>query len=172
MAFDKNSNEGPKLPENFDVNRPMRGAKDGYMWRWFDLDRDYSRIISNMADKRYDQRIPRLTRHMISTVVDDNIRLYLFNLYDKTMNNIQNDPELGTEQKKADAIMDACDWFIGEIWAFYDQFTGVTHRLRVGNAKGPDETKSEIIEASDEVAGTIESPVGVPGREDIVYIDE
>jgi hypothetical protein len=163
-------------PDDFEVNRPMRGAKEGYTWRWFDLDREYSKIISNMGDKRFDQRIPRLTRHMISTITDDNIKLYLFNLYDKAMDDIRKDKTLKTEQERADLIMDICDVFVGEVWSFYDQFAGVTHRLRVGNANPPPGTEepveSDAIDLDGEVAGAIESPVGVPGRYDVIYEEE
>jgi len=152
-----------QLPQDFDVNRPMRGSKDGYFYLWLDLNKQYGEIANSMTSK-YDPRIYRKIRHMIATITDDSIRLYAWNLLDSTMNQIENDPKLKSESAKNDAVMDMCDILLGEIWSFYDQFVGVSHRLLVGNAKAP--TYEEEDENGD--AGTIESPVGVPSPTDVI----
>jgi hypothetical protein len=150
-----------QLPNDFDVNRPMRGSKDGYFYLWLDLNKQYGEIANSMTGK-YDPRIYRKIRHMIATITDDSIRLYAWNLFDSTMNNIQNDPKLSTESMKNDAIMDMCDILLGEIWSFYDQFVGVSHRLLVGNAKPPEGTED------DDGSRVSESPVGVPESTDVI----
>ncbi len=152
-----------QLPQDFDVNRPMRGSKDGYFYLWLDLNKQYGEIANSMTSK-YDPRIYRKIRHMIATITDDSIRLYAWNLLDGTMNQIENDPKLKSESAKNDAVMDMCDVILGEIWSFYDQFVGVSHRLLVGNAKAP------TTEEEDEngKARTIESPVGVPSPTDVI----
>ncbi len=152
-----------QLPQDFDVNRPMRGSKDGYFYLWLDLNKQYGEIANSMTSK-YDPRIYRKIRHMIATITDDSIRLYAWNLLDSTMHQIENDPKLKSESAKNDAVMDMCDVLLGEIWSFYDQFVGVSHRLLVGNAKAP--TSEEEDENGD--AGTIESPVGVPSPTDVI----
>jgi hypothetical protein len=167
MAFKKNSGSGiaqPQagLPEGFDVNRPMRGSKDGYFFLWLDLNKQYGEIANSMDKENYDPRLYRKIRHMIATITDDSIRLYAWNLLDGTIHQIEKDTKLDTPQKKNKAIMDTCDIILGEIWSFYDQFVGVTHRLRLGNADAPPGSEDDYGD------GVSESPVGVPEQTDVV----
>ena len=148
---------GVGLPADFEVNRPQRGSRDGYFYLWLELNKQYGEITNSMVGGRYDTRIYRKIRHMISTITDDSIRLYAWNLLDGTIHQIKNDKSLTTAEQKNDAIMDTCDIILGEVWSFYDQFMGVTHRLRMGNASPP-----EGQEENDDGVGVIESPVGVP----------
>ena len=165
----------PGLPEGFDVNRPQRGARDGYYQLWLEMNKEYMKIIANMGDKRYDARIPRMVRHMIASITDDSIRLYAWNLFDSTMYNIRKKtPELSVEER-SELIMDMCDVILGEIGAFYDQFAGVTHRLRMGNAKPPEGMEDDNGELPASSEGTTSpeesSPFGVPDPTDVVDVD-
>ena len=119
-----------------------------------------------MQPGKYDPRIYRKIRHMIATITDDGIRLYAWNLLDGTLNQIKKDKLLITSDQKNDAIMDTCDIILGEIWAFYDQYMGVSHRLRMGNANPPPGTEDD-----NEEVGYIESPVGTPGPTDVIEGD-
>lgn len=141
----------------------MRGSRDGYFFLWLDLNKKYAEIVVSMENKRYDPRLPRIIRQMIATITDDSIRLFAWNMFDKTINQIRNDKSLKTEESKTDLIMDMCDILLGELWAYYDQFMGVTHRLRAGEATPP-----QGMEEDEESIGSIESPVGVPAPEDVI----
>jgi len=150
------------LPADFEINRPQRGSRDGYFYLWLELNKQYGEITNSMQGGRYDPRIYRKVRHMIATITDDSLRLYAWNLLDGTLNQIKKDTHLMTVEQKNDAIMDLCDVILGEVWSFYDQFMGVTHRLRVGTATPPDSKENDID------VGVIESPVGTPESTEVV----
>lgn len=152
---------GSTLPPDFDVNRPQRGSRDGYFYLWIELNKQYGEIVNSMDDGRYDPRIYRKIRQMIATITDDSIRLYAWNLLDKTIYTIKTDSSYKTEKERHEAIMDTCDIILGEIWAFYDQFMGVTHRLRMGNTRPPDESEDEAI-------GVVESATGMPEPTEVI----
>lgn len=149
------------LPQDFDVNRPQRGARDGYFYLWIELNKQYGDICNSMDGGRYDPRLYRKIRHMIGTITDDSIRLYAWNLLDGAINNIKNDTTLQTDSQKHEALMDICDVMLGEIWSFYDQFMGVTHRLRMGNTRPPNEDDEDIV-------GVVESATGMPEPTEVI----
>lgn len=146
----------PDLPGDFDINRPQRGARDGYFYLWIELNKQYGEIINTMQTGRYDPRIKRKVRQMIATVVDDNTQLWLWNVFEGALHNITTKPGMRFDEKekewvevkltaeeKNELIMDLCDLIVGQIWAFYDQFMGVSHRLKMGNARPPETTAEE-----------------------------
>lgn len=152
---------GGGLPADFEINRPQRGSRDGYFYLWLELNKQYGEITNSMKSGGYDPRIYRKVRHMIATITDDSIKLYAWNLLEGTIHNIKTDKTLDTPAKQGEAIMDTCDIILGEVWSFYDQFMGVTHRLRMGNANPPPGSEDDEV-------GVVESPVGVPDPTDVI----
>jgi len=136
------------LPEGFDVKRPQRGARDGYYYEFIELNKAYSRIIESMQGT-YDPRLRRIVRQMIGTVVDDNLQIFLWNLIDGIEHNIDKDTSLKPEARN-NAKMDLCDLILGQISSYYDQFVGVTHRLKAGVATPPPGSNDDEMELSEE----------------------
>lgn len=137
--------KSPELPSDFDINRPQRGARDGYFYLWIELNKQYGEIINTMPSGRYDPRLKRKVRQMIATVVDDNVQLKCWNMFEGAIHNINNDTTLKTTDERNEVIMDICDIVVGQIWSFYDQFMGVSHRLLAGNAKAPASTAEQDL---------------------------
>jgi hypothetical protein len=114
--------------EQFFSEKPQRGAKEGYLASYFNERGQMSRII---AETNGVDRIRLMTLKMIAGITDDKIRADTFEYFNKTIEaiNATNDSANEKNQKINDFC---CGEMQGHINAFYDQFIGVTHRLKLG----------------------------------------
>lgn len=112
------------------LDKPQRGAKDGYLQLFFISRQQMGRIISDEYGGATDYRIVTYTKYLISSITDDTIRANVMEKYKTTLDKIKN--KNIDNQAKFDEIVDASMDVLGDVTAFYDEFLGVTHRLRVG----------------------------------------
>jgi len=115
-----------------ELDRPTRGAKDGYLQLFFISRQQLGRIISDPDGAVTDQRIITYTKFLISSITDDDIRDQVKEMYAEKIQAIKAE-KLDNEtrhEKMVDATMDV----LGDVTAFYDEFLGITHRLKVGIA--------------------------------------
>jgi hypothetical protein len=71
------------------------------------------------------------TLKFISTITDDSIRKQAFDMFNDRISAINSSS--GSVDEKNQQIADFCVGEMqGHITAFYDQFLGITHRLRLG----------------------------------------
>jgi hypothetical protein len=115
-----------EIPE---INSPQRGSKDGYLQLFFLARQQLGRIIEQTSGLT-DQRILMYTKHMISSITDDELREKAWDDLYENMKRIEE--EGGTPEQKSAKIFDYCMELQGDITAFYDQFLGITHRLKAG----------------------------------------
>lgn len=79
-----------------------------------------------------DHRIRLLTLKMISGITDDAVREMAFRYFFAEIEKINKKPGLSTEEKNQQIADFCCGRMQGHIVAFYDQFLGITHRLKLG----------------------------------------
>lgn len=118
--------EDLEMPE---MNTPQRGSKDGYLQLFFLSRQQLGRIIENMQAVT-DPRIVVYTRFMISSITDDTLRADAEDLFEEELVKIEK-LEISND-KKGEMRLQLCMQIQGDIVAFYDQFLGISHRLRVG----------------------------------------
>lgn len=111
------------------LDKPQRGAKDGYLQLFFINRKQFLEFLIN-ENGDDGERVITLTRYMISAVTDDQIRDNLKQKLDKEIAEIQK-RSMDNAAKHRELIKVAMD-IQGDITAFFDEFLGVTHRLRVG----------------------------------------
>jgi len=116
-----------EMPE---MNTPQRGSKEGYLQLFFISRQQFGRIIENSTSFT-DERVIMYTRFMISSITDDDLRAEAEDNLDKDLEEI--DKMEGSNEAKSKLRFKVCMYMLGDITAFYDQFLGVTHRLRIGN---------------------------------------
>lgn len=127
------------MPEEIDVNtgeniileKPERGAKDGYIQRYYGSSATMDSVIRD-SNGIADHRIRLLTLKMIGSVTDDTIRETMFQYFEREIEKINKMPDTSTEEKNQRIADFCCGRMQGHIIAFYDQFLGVTHRLKLG----------------------------------------
>lgn len=112
------------------LDKPQRGAKDGYLQLFFVSRQQMGRIISDENNSATDFRIVTYTKYMISSITDDTIRYNVKKKYEDLLNAIKD--EHLDNQAQFDKIVDASMEILGDVTAFYDEFMGITHRLKVG----------------------------------------
>jgi hypothetical protein len=113
-----------------EFDRPTRGSKDGYLQLYFISRQQLGRIISDPSQSSTDGRIVTYTKFLISSITDDEIRDTVRKKYLKTIEDINN--ENYDNDIRHEKIIDACMEVLGDINAFYDEFLGISHRLKVG----------------------------------------
>lgn len=112
------------------LDKPQRGAKDGYLQLFFVSRQQMGRIIADDNISTTDDRIVIYTKYLISSITDDTIRFNVMKKYTTKLNEIKE--KQIDNQLKYDEIIDASMDVLGDVTAFYDEFLGITHRLRVG----------------------------------------
>ena len=115
-----------EMPE---MNSPQRGSKEGYLQLFFISRQQLGRIIENMQSIT-DPRVVTYTRFMISSIPDDELRIKAEDEFEAAMSEI-NKKSISNEAKAEEKLI-FCMQIQGDIVAFYDQFLGITHRLRIG----------------------------------------
>ena len=117
-------------PDNIMLDKPERGSKDGYLQTFNNMRMQFGKIIVE-SNGVSDHRIRLYTLSAISTVTDDNLRKTMFDYFQQEIEKI-NKLDIGVDERNQ-RIADFC---VGEMWgqitSFYDQFLGITHRLRLG----------------------------------------
>lgn len=125
MAEDQKTGE-----EDISLEKPERGAKEGYLGMFYDSSRQMNRVIAE-SNGISDHRIRLLTLKMIAGITDDTIRAKAFLYFNDKIE------EMRKSGKSADEINQdianfCCGEMQGHIVSFYDQFLGITHRLKLG----------------------------------------
>jgi hypothetical protein len=113
------------------LDKPQRGAKDGYLQLFFVSRQQMGRIISDAEGGVTDNRIVTYTKYLISSITDDTIRKTVMTVYKERLDAIKKQKDLGNEAK-FEQIMDVSMEILGDVTAFYDEFLGITHRVRIG----------------------------------------
>lgn len=114
------------------LEKPERGAKDGYLSAFFVSSQQMNRVIAE-SNGISDHRIRLLTLKMIAGITDDTIRQQAFEYFNKKIEAINNTPGKSADDKNQEIANFCCGEMQGHIVAFYDQFLGITHRLKLGN---------------------------------------
>ena len=122
--------------ESIIVDKPQRGAKEGYLTSYFNSSQQMNRVIAE-SNGISDHRIRLLTLKMIAGITDDDIREKTFMFFSQELAKIEGltnkDGERLSADEKNQKIADfCCGEMQGLIVAWYDQFMGITHRLRLG----------------------------------------
>jgi hypothetical protein len=112
------------------LDKPQRGAKDGYLQLFFVSRQQMGRIISDENAGVTDPRLVTYTKYLISSITDDKIRYNVMKKYKDLLEEIKGEG-IGNEEK-FDKIVDVSMEVLGDVTAFYDEFLGITHRLKIG----------------------------------------
>ena len=114
------------------LEKPERGAKDGYLSMFYNSSQQMNRVIAE-SNGISDHRIRLLTLKMIAGITDDTIRKQAFEYFNKKIEEINNAPGKSADDKNQEIANFCCGEMQGHIVAFYDQFLGITHRLKLGS---------------------------------------
>ena len=112
------------------IDKPERGAKEGYFTMFINSNQQMNRVIAE-SNGISDHRIRLLTLKMIGGITDDTIRFQMFKYFNDKISEIKATNRSIEEQNQEIADF-CCGEMQGHIMAFYDQFIGVTHRLKLG----------------------------------------
>ena len=113
-----------------EFDRPTRGSKDGYLQLYFICRQQLGRIISDPDQSPTDRRLITYTKYLISSITDDDIRGQVMDKYKALLVEIKK-KNIDNEQRYEE-IIDATMEILGDVNAFYDEFLGISHRLKVG----------------------------------------
>jgi hypothetical protein len=125
------------VADSIQIDKPERGSKDGYLQTFFNTSLQMNRLIAE-GNGISDPRIRLFTLKMISSITDDVIRKTAFDYFFQQIDTIMvmKDPISGKllsmderNQKIADFC---CGEMQGHITAWYDEYMGITHRLKLG----------------------------------------
>lgn len=116
-----------EIPE---INSPQRGSKDGYLQLFFISRQQLGRIIEQTQGVS-DQRVLMYTKFMVSSITDDTLRKEAQDFLMKGLEEIAEEDASAEDKNKM--IFNLCMDLQGHITAFYDQFLGITHRLKAGS---------------------------------------
>ena len=117
--------------EQIVLEKPERGAKDGYLSMFYNSSQQMNRVIAE-SNGISDHRIRLLTLKMIAGITDDTIREDAFRYFTDKINEINNREGPSAEEKNQEIANFCCGEMQGHITSFYDQFLGITHRLKLG----------------------------------------
>lgn len=117
-------------PASFSLNRPEAQAKDEYLYLWQTYEINLAHLICN-SDAKFDPRIPRMVRFMISLIAHDNIRRYAETKFDEAMKYANNRKDLPLDERN-EMIIRVCATMCGNLTAYVDQFKGLAHQLKIG----------------------------------------
>ena len=116
--------------EQIVLEKPERGAKDGYLQMFYNSSQQMNRVIAE-SNGISDHRIRLLTLKMIGGITDDTIREKAFQYFDARIKAIT-DTNKSADEKNQEIANFCCGEMQGHITSFYDQFLGITHRLKLG----------------------------------------
>ena len=121
------------VAQSIEIDKPQRGAKDGYLQAYFQASQQMNRVIAE-SNGISDHRIRLLTLKMIAGITEDGIRKQVLEFFDTEIAKIENTSGLSADEKNQQIANFCCGEMQGHIVAWYDQFMGITHRLRLGEA--------------------------------------
>jgi hypothetical protein len=125
MAADTDNGEGIL------VDKPERGAKEGYLSKYYNESNALNGVIRE-SNGISDHRIRLMTLKMIAGITDDTIRAQAFGYFEMRINKINDTPGISADEKNQLIANFCCGEMQGHIVSFYDQFLGITHRLKLG----------------------------------------
>lgn len=117
--------------EDITLEKPQRGSKDGYLQAFFNASQQMNRIIAE-SNGIADFRFRLYTLKMIAGITDDKIRKTMLEYFDQRISDISNLTELTSDERNQKIADFCCGEMQGHIVAWYDQFMGITHRLKLG----------------------------------------
>lgn len=115
---------------SFNLNRPEASAKDEYLYLWQQYELNLANLICT-SDAKFDPRIPRMVRFMISLIAHDNIRYSSEQRFDAAIRYANNRKDLTLDERN-DMILRICATMSGNLTAYIDQFKGLAHQLKIG----------------------------------------
>lgn len=117
--------------QSFELNigTPQRGAKEGYLMLFFSARAALGNIIAQMEDPT-DPRLLTFTKFLITSITDDDIRDEILEMLNTKLKEI--DASSLTNEEKAQKRNDTCMETLGDVTAFYDEFLGISHTIRIG----------------------------------------
>lgn len=113
------------------LEKPERGAKDGYLQKFYNESNSLSGVIRD-SNGISDHRIRLMTLKMIGGITDDTIRAKAFEFFNGKIKEINDNTEWSADKKNEEIANFCCGEMQGHITSFYDQFLGITHRLKLG----------------------------------------
>jgi hypothetical protein len=117
-------------PRSFNLNRPEATAKDEYLYLWQTYEINLSHLICT-SDQKFDARIPRMVRFMISLIAHDNIRYKAETQFDQAIAFANSQKNLSLDERNENIIR-ICATMCGALTSYVDQFKGLAHQLKVG----------------------------------------
>lgn len=117
-------------PAAFSLNRPEAQAKDEYLYLWQTYEINLAHLICS-SDVKFDPRIPRMVRFMISLIAHDNIRHYAEERFDEALRYANGRKDLPLDERN-EMILRICATMSGNLTAYVDQFKGLAHQLKIG----------------------------------------
>ena len=117
--------------EDITLEKPQRGSKDGYLQAFFNASQQMTRIIAE-SNGIADFRFRLYTLKMIAGITDVKIRKTMLEYFDQRISDINNLTDLTSDERNQKIADFCCGEMQGHIVAWYDQFMGITHRLKLG----------------------------------------
>lgn len=117
-------------PKSFNLNRPEGNAKDDYLYLWQMEWVNLDHLIAT-SDQKFDPRIPRKVRFMLSLIVHDDIRYKAETQFDDAIAFANSQKQLSLDDRN-DMILRICATTVGSLTSYVDQFKGLAHQLRIG----------------------------------------
>lgn len=117
--------------EDITLEKPQRGSKDGYLQAFFNASQQMNRIIAE-SNGIADFRFRLYTLKMIAGITDDKIRKEMLEYFDQRISDINSLTDLTSDERNQKIADFCCGEMQGHIVAWYDQFMGITHRLKLG----------------------------------------
>jgi hypothetical protein len=114
----------------FSLNRPEAQAKDEYLYLWQTYEINLAHLICS-SDAKFDPRIPRMVRFMISLIAHDNIRRFAETRFDEAIRYANSRKDLPLDERN-EMILRICATMCGNLTAYVDQFKGLAHQLKIG----------------------------------------
>jgi hypothetical protein len=115
---------------SFSLNRPEATARDEYLYLWQTYEINLAHLICN-SDIKFDPRIPRMVRFMISLIAHDEIRYLAENNFDAALTYANSRKDLSLDERN-EMILRISATMCGNITSYIDQFKGLSHQLKVG----------------------------------------
>jgi len=123
--------------EQIIIDKPERGAKEGYLVSFFNSSQQMNRVIAE-SNGISDHRIRLLTLKMIASITDDDKREKTFQYFAQELKKIEemkdkDNNRLSADEKNQKIADFCCGEMQGHITSWYDEFLGITHKLRLGD---------------------------------------
>ena len=116
--------------KQFGLNRPEATAKDEYLFLWQNAEINLAHIIAT-SEVKFDPRIPRMVRYMISLIANDKTRKKAEQRFDETVTKANSRKDLSLDERNED-IFKISMTMNGELTSYVDQFKGLSHQLKIG----------------------------------------